>query len=252
MNSIKNTLSKLDLTSKEIDVYLASIKIWTSASSGIIHLVDLPQSTVKYTLESLVKKNLMTKSQKGITTLFTPEHPSKLKNLLIIEKNKVENKEREVDKIMWDLLWIYNPYTKLPKVTFYEWLDGIEKVLNDSLNSTEIIDGFVNVDDIKGIANNVNKKYTEKRILKKIKRRSIYLESSKTKEYLKNIYKDESLNTIKYLDNSKYKLYISFMMYDWKISYITFKDDTYIWVIIQNEDIYNFHKNIFQFMWDHL
>jgi hypothetical protein len=46
----------------------------------------------------------MSKTQKGNTTLFTPEHPTKLKNLLIIEKNEIEKKEYKLDKIMSNLI----------------------------------------------------------------------------------------------------------------------------------------------------
>jgi hypothetical protein len=35
---------------------------------------------------------------------FTPEHPSKLKNLLIIEKNKIEFKESRLNNMMPELI----------------------------------------------------------------------------------------------------------------------------------------------------
>lgn len=252
MDTLHNILKEIWLEEKEVDVYLSSLKIGTCASSSISNMLYLPKSTVRYTLDSLVKKQLMTKVQKWNTTLFSPEHPQKIKNLLIIEKNKLENKESKLDNIMWDLIWYYNPYTKVPKVTFYEWIEWIQRVLNDSLTSTEIIDWFVNVDDVIKNISWMNKKYTEKRIEKQVHKRSIYSSSDKTKKYLDSIYNKNSLNDIRYLDSTDYNLYISFMMYDWKISYITFKDNEFVWVIIQNQDIYNFHKSIFKFMWNHL
>jgi hypothetical protein len=154
--------------------------------------------------------------------------------------------------MMPELIWLYNPYTKLPKVTFYEWIEWIKKVLEDSLISKEIIDWFVNVDDVIENIAEINKNYTQKRIKLKIKKRSIYSDSNKTKEYLDKLYTNNSLNDIKYLDTSSYNLYISFMIYDWKISYITFKDNEFVWVIIENENIYNFHKSIFRFIRDHI
>jgi hypothetical protein len=39
---------------------------------------------------------------------------------LIIEKNKLEEKENKLDNNFPDLLNLYNPYTKVPKMTFYE------------------------------------------------------------------------------------------------------------------------------------
>ena len=253
MEKIKKLLKELNLDDKEIEIYLSSIKIWTSPSSSISNSTWIAKSTVRYSLDNLVKKGLMNKTQKWNTTLFTPEHPWKLKNLLIIQKNKLENTSNKLDNVMWDLIWLYNPYTKLPKVTFYEELEGAQKVLDNSLTAVEIIDSYTNVDDINEKLSFLNKIYTKKRIEKNIKKRSIYSSTQKTINYLKEIYKNtDSLNEIKYLDSDEYSLYISFMMYDWKISYVTYKNNNFTWVIIENSDIYNFHKNIFKFMWKHL
>ena len=71
MEKIKELLKELNLDEKEINVYLASIKIWTSPSSSIANSIWIAKSTVRYTLEHLVNKGLMTKIQKGNTTIFT-------------------------------------------------------------------------------------------------------------------------------------------------------------------------------------
>lgn len=249
---LKNTLIELWLEEKEITIYFTTLKLGNCVSSTVAHMTRIPKSSVRYAMESLVKKWMMTKTQKWNTTIFTPEHPNTLKNLLIIEKNKIEDKQHRLDNIMWELIGLYNPHTKIPKVTFYEGLDWIQQVLDDSLTSSEVIDGFVNVDDVIDNISEINKKYTENRIKNWIEKKSIYSDSKKTKEYLETIYKNNWLNNIKYLDTSEYNLYISFMIYDGKISYITFKDNSFVGVIIQNTDIYNFHKNIFKFMWNHL
>ena len=252
MEHIKNTLKKLDLTDKEILVYLASLKIWTSPSSWIWYSLDFPQSTIKYTLESLTKKNLLTKSKKWITTYFTAEHPAKLKNLLIVKKNELEDTEKSIDNIMWDLIGLYNPYTKLPKVTFYEWLDWIQKVLDDSLTATEVIDSFADVDSVWKYIFNMNKKYWEDRKKLNIKKRMIIPNTEYSKEYMNNNYeeKNDKLNQFKFLNSEEYDLYILFMIYDSKVSYITMEEESYIWVIIENPQIYNFHKNMFKFIWN--
>ena len=252
LQEIKSILRELWLEEKEVNIYFACLKFWTTVSSNIWKILEIPKSTARYWLESLVKKQMMIKTQKWNTTIFTPEHPEKLKNLLIIEKNKIENKENKLNRIMWDLVWLYNPYTKIPKVTFYEGIDWIKKVLDDSLTSREIIDWYVNMDDVVDTVSDINLKYVQNRIKLKVKKRSIYANSKKTKEYMKKMYKSDSLNEIKFIDSNEYELYIYFAIYDEKISYITYKNNNYIWVIIQNEDIYHFHKNIFKFMWNHL
>ena len=252
MEAIKNLLKEINLDNKEINIYLNLLKIWTSPSSIISNKVWIPKSTVRYSLENLVKKGLILKNQKWNTTLFTAEHPAKLKNLLIIKKNKLENTEKKLDNLMWKLVEIYNPYTKLPKVTFYEWIEWIEKVLNDSLTSTEVIDTYVDIDSVWKHISSLNKKYTEKRKKLNIEKRAILSDSQFSKKYIEEVYSNvnDKLNDIKLLDPEKYDLHVSFMLYDWKISYITMEDWIFVWIIIQNKQIYNFHKNLFKLNWE--
>ncbi len=253
--NIKNTLKELWLDEKEINIYFACLKFWTTVSSNIWKYLSIPKSTARYWLDSLVKKQLLIKSQKWNTTYFTPEFPQKLKNLLILEKNKIEEKEEKLNKIMWDLIWLYNPSTKIPKITFYEWIEWIKKVLDLSLETNWIIDSYVDIEAIEWIFDNFNKEYVKKRKELKIKKRSIYPENPKNKEYLKNFYNslNNDLNQVKFLDKQKYNLYktyIVFMIYDDKISFLTLEKWNYIWIIIENKSIYNFHKNMFDFMWN--
>ena len=142
MNNIKEILDSLWLENNESIVYLEAIKLWTVPASSIANKLNLPRTTIRYACESLVKKWLLISITKWNTKLFTAEHPNKIKNLLQVEKNKLEEKENKLNKVMSDMLQMYNPYTKLPKVTFYEWEEGIKKVLEDTLTSTEIIDSF--------------------------------------------------------------------------------------------------------------
>jgi len=252
MNKIEELLKNINLDNKEIKIYIALLKSWTSASSIISNKINIPKSTVRYSLENLVKRWLILKTQKWNTTLFTAEHPAKLKNILIIEKNKIENTEKKLDNLMWDLIELYNPYTKLPKVTFYEWIEWIEKVLNDSLTATETIDTYVDIDSVWKYIEDLNAKYTEKRKKLNIKKRAILSDSQFSKEYVEKVYSNanNNLNEIKFLDPKKYDLHVSFMLYDWKISYITMENWNFVWIIIQNKQIYDFHKNLFKLNWE--
>ena len=254
MNNIKEVLDSLWLENNESIIYLESIKLWTVPASIIANKLNLPRTTIRYACESLVKKWLFISITKWNTKLFTAEHPNKIKNLLLIEKNKWEEKENKLNKVMSDMIQMYNPYTKLPKVTFYEGEEGIRKVLWDSLTAKETIESIVGVDAISWYIDKANKEYVKERKRLKVKKRSIYSDSKNTKKYLGSIYNkiNDELNEIKFINSDEYKQYISLMIYDNKVSYITLNEDNYIWVIIENSDIYNYHKNQFKFMWKHI
>jgi len=247
-------LSEIWLEQNESKLYLASLKVWTSSASILAKMTNIPRTTARYNCEQLVKKQIMIESMKWNTKFFTPEHPTRLKNLLIIQKNELEEKEDKIDLIMQDLIKMKNPYSEIPKVTYYEWIDWIKKVLWDSLEAKEIVDSYTDVDSVIKYLPELNKEYSEKRSKLWIKKRAIYSNSEDVKKYIQDLYenKKDELNQIRFLDPKKYNLDISFMIYDWKITYITVKENNFLWIIIENKDIYNFHKNIFNFMWSSL
>ncbi len=251
-NNIKETLEAIWLKNNESDTYLQAIKLWTVPASIIANKLNLPRTTIRYACESLVKKWLFIQSVKWNTKYFTAEHPNKIKNLLQIEKNKIEAKENRLNNIMSQITQMYSPYTKISKVTFYEWEEWLKKVLFKSLESKETIDSYIDIDKLKIYSENIDDEYVKKRKELKIKKRTIYSDSLHSKESIPEIIRNSKDNPVKFLNANKYNLFISFMAYDNKVSYITLEENNIIWVIIENKEIYNFHKNIFQFMWDNL
>ena len=251
MNKYEEILKSIWLDNNESKVYLQSIKLWTIQASIIWKKLWIPRTTARYACENLVSKQLMIKTKKGNSMLFTAEPPQKIKNIVEIQKNKLEENSAKVNQIMPDLMWLYNPYTKLPKVTFYEWEEGIKKILDDSLTAKETIDTIADVESIINKIPEINKKYIKSRIDAKIKKRWILSNTTLSKEYIEKKYNDD-LNDFKLINSKEYNIYISFMIYDWKVSYITMSESLFISVIIEDENIYNFHKNIFKFMWNNL
>ena len=77
MEEIKKILTDLGLESNEVKVYLASLKIGTSAASIVAKQAGIPRSTACYTLENLVKKGVVTMVLRGNTHIYTPEDPQK-------------------------------------------------------------------------------------------------------------------------------------------------------------------------------
>ena len=249
MNNYEEILKSIWLDNNEAKVYLEWIKLGTFQASILWKKLWIPRTTARYACENLVTKDLMIKTKKGNSMLFTAEPPEKLTNIIRIQKNKLEESENKVNKVMKDLIWFYNPYTKLPKVTFYEWEEGIKKVLDDSLLAKETIESFVDVLATQKYIWKINEAYTENRIEKWISKKSIYENTDSIKNYLTSLYNEKWLNEIKYINNNKFTMYVSLMIYDNKISYITLKENNLFWVIIENEDIYNFHKNLFNYIW---
>ena len=95
----------------------------------------IPRSTARYSCETLVQKGLMIETKKANTKLFVAENPTKLFSLLHREEHTLMKKKEQLGTTIKELQQIYNPDAKVPKVTFYEGIDGVERMLDDLLKS---------------------------------------------------------------------------------------------------------------------
>ena len=163
MNNLEHILWSLWLTDNESKIYLSALSLWTCAASIIANRVSLPRSTTRYTCEQLVKKQLMTMTKKWNSFLFTPEPPEKLKNLIKIKKVQLDKQQEELERNMWDFKNIYNPHSKLPKVTFFDWIDWVlrmtEEITNKRRNIVEFWAWDYFLEHIPGLVNKFRRKY---------------------------------------------------------------------------------------------
>ena len=251
IEKLKEMLNNFGFENYESEVYLEALKLWTVPASLIAKNIGISRTSVRYTCENLVKKWLMLETTKWNTKYFTAETPNKIKNLLIVEKNKLEEKEKKLQNNIDDLYEIYNPYTKIPKMTFYEWIEGAKKILLDHLKDWNKIYSFIDMEWIINFFWEIQEWYSKKREYIKISKKNIIssnenLEKKFIKKY-KNL-KQNIQDEVKYIEWKK--LYIVSYLYNWKFSYITLKKWKFFWVIIDDEEFYNYHKTIFDYIWD--
>ncbi len=78
MERLKNLLKKSGFSEKEIEVYLALIEKGTSVASDIAQQADINRSTTYVILDSLLKRGLVTETERRGVKLFSSNEPEKL------------------------------------------------------------------------------------------------------------------------------------------------------------------------------
>ncbi|MDQ7010007.1 MAG: helix-turn-helix domain-containing protein [Candidatus Gracilibacteria bacterium] len=247
LEPLKELLKSFGLENNEAITYLEALKLGTSPASSIAKRVGVSRTSIRYTCEVLVNKGLMISSTKGNTKLFTAETPNKIKNLLIIEKNKLEEKEKKLDDNLDELYKLYNPYTKVPKMTFYEGEEGVKKVLEDHLINNIEIFSFIDMKNVINLSKKIQDWYENKKEKLNIKKNIILSTTKEIEEEFTKNSGDNKNTDIKYFSGKD--LYIASYLYEGKFSYITLKKNKYFGVIIEDNEIYSFQKNIFDFIW---
>lgn len=124
---VPETLRDLGLSSPEAKVYIALLELGSSTTGPLIKKCGLYSSVVYYTLESLMKRGLVTYTISGKTKTFIAAQPEKLKELL----NELELK---VDDLIPNLASIQNSEKSKQEIFIYEGLKGAMTVFNDILD----------------------------------------------------------------------------------------------------------------------
>ncbi|MDO8436069.1 MAG: helix-turn-helix domain-containing protein [bacterium] len=97
---IELELRKLDLTEKEVKVYLAGLELGPSSVQKIAELVNIARPTTYEIIKRLEKKGLFEEVKEKRKRLFSARSPENILGLLRTKKREIEEKEREFIRII--------------------------------------------------------------------------------------------------------------------------------------------------------
>lgn len=252
---LKNVLQSIGLNSKEIQVYLITLKLGTQPASVIARNAQVPRNTTRFLLDKLVDKGFIKKVTKANTQLYTPEEPENIIKLLqrqqADENTEIDKKINELNKISKELESLFRPESTKPKVAFYEGKDGLIKVYEDTLKSSETIRSFACYDVIHGVFADYFKTYYSRRVKNQIPIRCINIDSPLGQ--LKAKLDKEEWRESRLLPADKYYFTPEIQIYDNKVSIASWKET--LGIMIESQEIYEAFGVIFELAWkesDHI
>jgi sugar-specific transcriptional regulator TrmB len=251
MDDLNKLLKSLGLEHHEPEVYLAALRLGTTPASVVGKRCKIPRSTARYTCEQLVEKQLMVVTQKGNTQYFTPENPEKLRKLLEMQQEKIRSRGQQLEGHMQDLKRIFNPYTVMPKMRFFEGVDGIIKLIEDVFSVNVPIYGALSIPEEMHpeISHYVEKSYVPKRKASGNSAWMLFNDNKLTKDYQK---KDKEMNRISLIIPYKDFPFDSCLhIYGNKVAFYSYKENDMTGIIVENEYIYNSQMSVFKLAWEH-
>ncbi len=155
MNALHESLRKFGLSERETTVYLLLLSLGKCPASIVARRAALPVSTAKYTCDELLEKGVVRVTRQRGTAVYVPEDPEKLLLLLDRRRADLERDRERLQSVMGELKSLINPHAVLPKVEFFEGIDGVvdgfHKIV-DSLDPGEAVCSFMHpfggVDDM--------------------------------------------------------------------------------------------------------
>jgi sugar-specific transcriptional regulator TrmB len=182
------------------------------------------------------------------TLHFKPGHPLRLKELAQEKIQSATNSLLSLEASLPSIITNFNLISGMPGVSYYEGIDGIKKVLFDALTSKTEIYAFADLPSVKDQIAEMTAEFSKKRAALKIKKKGIAIDSPEARQFLKNHYPE--VTKTKYVRMDQLPSFDTVMqIYDQKVSYITYRENRFIGVIIEDPSISAMHKYYFEFMW---
>lgn len=239
-------LQNLGLTEKEAKVYIALLQLGKATAYSVALRSNLKNSTTYVILENLIDKGIVKKIPRVKKTLFTAINPE---DLFSIIKSKITNAEKE---ILPELKALNRGKEHKVKVSYYQGLRAIRRLYNEiakKMKNKEFVAFFAHEKDaspeLMKCFDEINEIYRKL----KIKRRGITTYTPFIAErYLNDIYVKKYKSKIKALPPEKYNSNISIEVY--KNYTLIFSHRFLQATLIDNPDIANVLKQIFELVWE--
>lgn len=138
---IETALKKFGLNDKEIQVYLAILKLGSAPVRTIAAQADINRTTTHDVLNKLINEGLASFVDKQKHRYFTAESPEHLINALEVKKKQLEQTKTDINNILPELKSIYEKSGSKPRAKYFEGQAGLHATLQDVLDSTSRFNG---------------------------------------------------------------------------------------------------------------
>ncbi len=126
---MKNELKNLGLTEKEIDIYLAGLKLGPTTAQYLADSSGVKRPTVYFIIDQLKKRGLVNQSFLKRKKVFEMAPPEKLKKFIEEEKEKLKKKETGINKIISGLQVMASKSEFASDIKIYEGYDATMDIL---------------------------------------------------------------------------------------------------------------------------
>lgn len=234
-----DTLVDIGLTEKEAKVYLANLELGPSTVSKIAKRAKINRVTTYDVAEKLVNKGFLNFVTKHKTRFYNATKPDLV----------FQNSKRKIDAFQKSLPFLkrLQGETPHPRVRYFEGIEGIKSIYEDTLSSKTDILNFSNSEEIRRFWPTYDQDYVQKRAKKKIYLRGVspldeagLQVQAENKKYYRNI---------RLIPHKKYDFSNEINIYDDKVSIISFNEGL-IGMIIESKEIADTQRTIFTMVWD--
>lgn len=240
-------LQKLGLSSKEAKVYIATLELGeASPVSTIARVAGINRTTTYDILEFLSKKGLVISSKHKKYQYYRAQPPEKLVAYLKEQSEKFSRLAEEAKEQLPELNTHFRALTGRPRVYFYEGEEGLIRVYEETLSSSEEILAYASDQANQEAIPWYFPKYYKRRAAKKIPIRALFPDTPKDRE--RHSLDKEELRTSRLVPKDKLDFTPEINFFDNKIMIVDWEEK--LGIIIESEEIVKVFKQSFELAWE--
>lgn len=241
-------LVQAGLSAEQAALYDVLVKNGPLHASVAARKADISRPLAYKVLAGLEAENLVEKKDEpGTVAVFIAAHPLKLKEFAERRADALKNASKILEGALGGLISDFNLVSGKPGIRFFEGLQGIKEVLEDSLTARTEILTYADIESIEKHIAGINRDYVKTREKFGIKKKGIAFDTPFAREFLKDY--APSVTEMKLITSKEPPFHTVMQIYDGKVSYITLSEENKIGVIIADQRIYEMHRDLFLHTW---
>jgi HTH-type transcriptional regulator, sugar sensing transcriptional regulator len=243
-NKVQELLEFAGFSDKEIAIYLSLLELGKGTVTEVSRKSGVGRTYCYVILNELITKNLISASGREPKQEFIAESPIKLQEYLENKLSAQQKNFSEIKEVIPDLISQHQKGDR-PRVRFYEGVEGMKKVYEDTLTSHETIRAYATYDDMHKALPNYFPEYYKRRAEKGIFARGIVPATPLAYERLaedKNEARELAL-----VPADKYLFSPDIEIYDNKVMIASWREK--LGIIIESAEIADAMKKIYELAW---
>lgn len=257
---VENLLADLGFSDKEVKVYLAALQFGMQPASVLAKHVKMNRVTTYVICKKLIERGVANVVTRNNIQYFTVEKPEALVRYAEHQQKEWVRRRKAVEASLGDFSHYLRDVSALPKVRFYEGLEGVKRVYEDTLapgghsagrgasGRGGMIRAFLTVDTIpEELREFFVHHYMPELLKRKIVSHIVMPESDKARQYSK---RDKRYNrkTV-FVKPGEFPFETEVAIYGKdRVAFISFREGDLTAVIIENQAIHHTLAAVFELL----
>lgn len=245
---VEKLLEELGFSDKEVKVYLAALRLGMQPASVLAKHLKMNRVTAYVICKKLIERGVANAVTRNNIQYFTVERPEALIKYAERQEQAWVHRKQSIEKNLPEFSDYLRDVSALPKVRFYEGIEGIKTVYEDTLSQGNMIRAFLTVDTIpKELKDYLARDYMKALLKGEVESHIVMPDSKWARRYAA---RDSKYNrTTVFVEAGRFPFETEIALYGKdRVAFISFREGDFTGVIIENEAIHNTLVAVFELL----